>query len=158
MVKLVLPCGEVCCGNFFCNDSFVSNRIRGGAVPCFCFEKYSHPSERSNSSDFRHQKWRGHVHVIASVACGCGGKVGWKLRVVSHSFCAWPQQFSGAFDVRTVFTGPHEGVTAEMLQGSGGTAVAGWRGMKRFHVLEVPVKAEFQRFDNTECLVVKDGP
>ena len=47
---------------------------------------------------------------------------------------------------------------AETLQGSGGTAVAGWRGMKWFHVLEVPVKAELQRHDSTVCLVVKDVP
>ena len=76
----------------------------------------------------------------------------WKLRVVSHSFCAWSQQFSSVFDIKTVFTGPYEGVIAEMLQGSGGTAVAGWRGMKRFHFLEVPVKAELQRFEVTMCL------
>ena len=159
MVKLVLPCGEVCCEKFFCNDSFVSNRIRRGAVPCLCFEKYSHPSERSHSSDFRHQKWRGHVHVIARVACGCGGNVVWKLRALCHvSLCAWLQQFAGAFDVRTVFTGPYERAIAETVQGSGGTEVPGWSGMKSFHVLEVPLKSELQGFEGTVCLEVQEVP
>ena len=64
--------------------------------------------------------WRGLSHFIASVAYGCFGKVVWKLRALCHvSLCAWLQQFAGAFDVRTVFTGSYEGVIAETTEGSG---------------------------------------
>ena len=48
------------------------------------------------------------------------------------------------------FEGSCEGVIAK--------TVAGWRVMKRFDVLEVPVRAEFQRFDGTVRFVVQEVP
>ena len=44
----------------------------------------------------------------------------WKLRALCHFFFAWLQQFACAFDVRTVLTGPYEGVKAETVQGRAG--------------------------------------
>ena len=36
--------------------------------------------------------------------------------------------------------------------------MAGWKGMKSFHVLEVPFQVEFQGFDGTVSFVVQEVP
>ena len=145
MVKLVLPCGEVCCENFFvmtvsCPTEFGEAQFRVFVSKNILIHQNAAilliSATRSGEAMFTSlQAWHAGV---AGMWCGSC------VRCVTFLFVHDRNCFQVFFHVRTVLTGPYEGVIAETLQGSGGTAVAGWRGMKRFHFLEVPLKAERQ--------------